>query len=497
MKLPRMQQISHEKMIFNLIIFILITIPVVFGSVHPVTTGVYGTIMLAVTGSWLMMTVKPEYLERGWFWYLVPLVVICYQIIQTIPLPLALVELLSPARAERISMINHLADTDIQAIALSENSRAGARGALFLLAVFIYYCSLTRILEGNKGRILTICYCLIGVGVIEALYGLLQFIKPETGILWLSIKVRAAYGSIIYKNQYASMLNMLWPLAIGCSLMTYRKAKRKSSTSTEKTGRTRIKKRATGRYKKTINRAILYGAAALMILAGSFSLSRGGLLAMCLVTVLLIFLLPFSGRKKIVFLSIFGGVVISYGAMLGLENVASRFVSVGEAGATRTGIYLSSLPMLASHWLTGVGANSYAVLSPVYLKGFPANLLYDRVHNEYLELMIELGLPMACLLFIWLFGGMSLLTGRLLIALRNPDKIRNRLLLACAAYSAIVGFLVHGLVDFGWRLPVNIVYCVTLLAIMITSLRKDAASEKTAVTSESEAIMEIPAAANP
>ncbi|WP_136808697.1 O-antigen ligase family protein [Desulfosediminicola flagellatus] len=499
MKMPITLQVSLEKMIYYLIIFILTTIPLVFGSVHPVTAGFYGAIMLAVLGSWLLIATRPDKPISGLIWYLLPLIVLCYQILQTIPLPFSLIELLSPARAERIAMVNYLADTDIRAMALSENSRAGARGALFLLAVYVFYCSLTRVLQSDKRRLLTVCYCLIAVGVIQALYGLLQFIKPGTGILWLSIEVRAAYGSIIYKNQYASMLNMLWPLAIGCGLLQYSKTKRRRSTSragTERTGRRLIKKGSTGWQKKTVNRLMVQTAAVLMILAGIFSLSRGGILAMALVAVLLVVLLPFSARKKIIFSGLFLGVIVSYGTMLGIETAVSRFVSVGDAGATRTDLYMSSLPMLANHWLTGIGANSYAVLSPVYLKGFPADLLYDRVHNEYLELMIELGIPMALLFFAWLLGGMALLGARILTALKHTGKIKNTMLLASVAYAGIVGFLVHGLVDFGWRLPVNIVYCVTLLAITVTSLEGVNVTEKVMVDPEPDTTAEIAVVGN-
>jgi hypothetical protein len=45
----------------------------------------------------------------------------------------------------------------------------------------------------------------------------------------------------------------------------------------------------------------------------------------------------------------------------------------------------------------------------------------------------------------------------------------NRRILGAAAFCGMVGFLIHGFADFGWRLPVNLVYCTTLLAICVCS----------------------------
>jgi O-antigen ligase len=129
--------------------------------------------------------------------------------------------------------------------------------------------------------------------------------------------------------------------------------------------------------------------------------------------------------------------------------------------------------MLWEHWLTGVGLGSYALLSSVYLKGFPPNILFDRVHNEYLEIFIEFGIPMATFFFLWLFWGVLKLLMALLRKLEEKRQRRDYLIIGIASFSGFLGFLVHGLADFGWRLPVNLVYAVTLLAITVSCLSSD------------------------
>ncbi|MCG2745763.1 MAG: hypothetical protein L6271_17845, partial [Desulfobacteraceae bacterium] len=130
------------------------------------------------------------------------------------------------------------------------------------------------------------------------------------------------------------------------------------------------------------------------------------------------------------------------------------------------------LPMLFDHWLTGIGLGSFKLLSGVYLKGFPENLLFDRVHNDYIELAIEIGLPMVLLFLVWLLSGI-LVAGKKLVQKSRiiHEECRVSMLVGSAAFCSLIGFLIHGLVDFGWRLPANALYAVTLVALISYALK--------------------------
>ncbi|NTW88066.1 MAG: O-antigen ligase family protein [Desulfobulbaceae bacterium] len=302
--------------------------------------------------------------------------------------------------------------------------------------------------------------------MFEAIYGLIQFVNPQIGILWLANPERAAHGTIIYKNQYASLLNMIWPLALASGILPYVNAHKKDQG---KSIGHRLKEKVDQFSTANLQAPLMIFAAGIMILAILFSLSRGGILAMVLVALMLLIILPFSKAGKIGCLVLFVCLIVGYGTVLGLDTIVTRFDSLDNSGAHRLTIYLASLPMFWDHWLTGIGIGSYALLSPLYLKGFPTNILYDRVHNEYLELLIELGLPAAILLFGWiLIGVLKLLVG-LSLRQKHQEIDLNRRVLGTAAFCGVAGFLIHGLADFGWRLPVNLVYCATLLAICVCS----------------------------
>ncbi len=456
---------------YFLLLFILVTIPFLFGAIHPIVQAAYVALILVGLGGWLLYalpSLQPGALSQPWLG--IPAVLIVYMAVQSLPLPLALVETLSPVRAERVAMVNALADTGQAMATLGENGIIGLQTAIFALALIIFYIAFSFMLRRNEKFLVYIFYGIACVGLLEGVYGLLQVMNPGIGMLWLSIKNPEAHGTIIYKNQYAALLNICWPLAVaGALIFSGPTAGRAPGTSR---GLADLPGRMVRFFSNMQPQAPFFlFAAGVMILAVLFSLSRGGILAMLVVGVLLNLFLPLSGRTKLfttLIILVFIGI---YGSLLGPEGILARFDTIeGLTRNIRLHIYQASLPMLFDHWLTGIGFDSFKLLSGVYLKEFPENILFDRVHNDYLELVIELGLPMAALFFLWLVAGVWHI-GRQLTG-RGPvsDETRRARIIGTAAFCALLGFLVHGFVDFGWRLPANTIYAVTLLALISWSL---------------------------
>jgi len=450
------------------------TIPLIFGAVHPIVLGCYVFVVLVGLGGWLLLNQVTGSFQAPSCMTVVPIIIIAYLGLQSIPIPLDWLELLSPERAARVRMVNNLADVGLQVMSLSENGSVGFYRSFFFLALILYYFSVKRLITDKENFQEILVYCLVGVGAFQAIYGLIQFTNPHIGILWLPNPERAAHGTIIYKNQYASLLNMIWPLALASGVLSYVNRRKKHPGK----GRgQRIKETVNAFSTTKLQTPLMIFAAGTMVLAILFSLSRGGILAMVLVVLMLLVILPFPKAAKSWFLALFVCLIVGYGALLGLDTIVSRFASLDNSGANRLEIYKASLPILWDHWLTGIGIGSYELLSPTYLKGFPTNTLYDRVHNEYLELFIELGIPLATMLFCWILTGMLRLMACLALSQKHGDIALNRRIVGLAAFCGLVGFLVHGLIDFGWRLPVNLVYCATLLAICVCSLQPETAPE--------------------
>ena len=90
----------------------------------------------------------------------------------------------------------------------------------------------------------------------------------------------------------------------------------------------RLKEKADEFTTTNLQAPLMIFAAGTMILAILFSLSRGGILAMVLVALLLLVLLPFSKIGKLGCLALFAGLITGYGALLGLDTIVSRFDSL-------------------------------------------------------------------------------------------------------------------------------------------------------------------------
>ena len=455
-----------EKLAQTLVFFLLATLPLIFGAVHPIVQGVYTLLILIGLGVWLLYAL-PELprKDRSCFWLIVPIVLIGYIALQSLPLPLSVVELVSPARATRIQMVNILAQTRLTAASTSDNGIAGLQSAIFVFSLLLYYLVLTTLLRRNRKIVLILLYITTCIGLFEGAYGLLQVMSSNMGILWLPITSKgAAHGTIIYKNQYASLLNMCWPLALAGGLIFLDSLK---DTAKAMPAKGKLPHFFQSLSLLNIQVPFFFFAAGVMILAVIFSFSRGGILAMLMLIIFLNLFMPCSHKIKLLLTALLIVFLGGYGSLLGLDGVFSRFATIDDSGLTRLHIYISSLPMLFDHWFTGIGFGSFQLLSGVYLKEFPENLLFDRVHNDYLELAIELGLPMALLFFVWLLSGI-LVTGKKLVQKSRViyEESRTSIIVGCAAFCSLLGFLIHGLVDFGWRLPANALYAVTLVALI-------------------------------
>lgn len=129
--------------------------------------------------------------------------------------------------------------------------------------------------------------------------------------------------------------------------------------------------------------------------------------------------------------------------------------------------------MLRDHLLTGIGMGGYELLSPVYLKDVRGTVWFDRAHNEYVELALELGLPAMFLFLAWVGRGIAGYGAQIGKKKRNhsaPARMEAYDLMATGAFCALAGFLLHAWVDFVWRLPANVIYAVTILALLSASL---------------------------
>lgn len=468
-------ELKFQKAAQYAVLFLLGTIPFFFGAVHPVVTGIYTSFIILTSGGWLLLNSKHLSNSRLFsVGHILFFFFIFWIIASIIPIPMSWLKLLSPVRASFLQAANQLAETDIHYASSGYNSNSVILTASFLIALYLYALSLTILLKADRSFLEKLLLTCIGVGILEAVYGLLQATNSHLGVLWLS-DIRQfkgmARGTIIYKNQYAALLNMIWPLAVGAALLRFKAVPRKKNIPLKKKNnnkRRRTKKRSATDYivNRRLRGSLLLFFASIIMLAVLFSQSRGGVISMALILSILLVTLPVSPKNKLLLSGFLVIITILYGSIIGFTSVLERFMLIQQGGQIRFNIWSSSLPILRDHLLVGTGIGSYIFLSSAYLKQFPENITFDRAHNDYLEFAIELGLPLAlfffCTLSVFLFLQIKKIwpyTKKKLYKLPSPTVI------SLVSIAAIIGFIMHGTVDFGWRLPANLLYFATLFIL--------------------------------
>ena len=288
--------LKFQKTVQFSVLFLLTTMPVLFGAVHPVVIGAYTSFILIFIGGWLLLNsrVLPGnslFSRRT----IVLFVLIIWIICSIIPLPLSLLESISPVRAAYLQRVNQLAEMQIVRAPLAYNSSAAIMTAILLFALFLYGTALKALLAADRSLLQKILYACIGIGLLEAVYGMLQAINPELGVLWLTDVrqfKRMARGTIIYKNQYA-----------GAALLHFRirpsqsRSHRKKSKHTSKRKRSRSEEEYIAGHR--LRGIVFLFLASFIMMAVVFSQSRGGIISMAIILVLLLVALPVSRKNKL------------------------------------------------------------------------------------------------------------------------------------------------------------------------------------------------------
>jgi len=152
--------------------------------------------------------------------------------------------------------------------------------------------------------------------------------------------------------------------------------------------------------------------------------------------------------------------IIIIGSWIGLKKVVDRIENTTMAAESQRGdVYADTLTMTEEFRLAGIGAGNYFSAFPAYKQDGP-NYYVDHVHNDYLELLLELGIiGSAPLLLLLLFA--------IIRALISLKQRRSGLLLGMnfASLMAMISILIHSSVDFNLQVPSTAALFTVLVAI--------------------------------
>ncbi|MEO1028906.1 MAG: O-antigen ligase family protein [Pseudomonadota bacterium] len=164
-----------------------------------------------------------------------------------------------------------------------------------------------------------------------------------------------------------------------------------------------------------------------------------------------------------------GGGVIAFAIALTLTSPTLDRLGVTSFGGgelSRLGILDTSQDVLADHYLTGAGLGAFDEVYKLYEDGDAVTGTFaNHAHNDYLQWLIEMGLPGAILLALFILWWAS----RCLIIWTSPPT-SNSAVRQAASLGTLVIFL-HSFVDYPLRTPAISVLGAVCLALMIVPHR--------------------------
>ena len=212
-----------------------------------------------------------------------------------------------------------------------------------------------------------------------------------------------------------------------------------------------------------------------------FSFSRMGVIVVTTITLATLATALWRQRLAALLISASVGAGVLLASSAGLRGLPERFGQlIAERGDPfRIAIWLDSLETASQYLWTGSGLGTFAFAFRRSEAYAPLKFI-DHAHSEYLELLVELGLPATLLLI----GGALYLvidTGRRARVL--DDRRARRLAYGCLLGAA--GMLLHSAVDFPLRMPA----VAALFAVLLGYARGLSAAKQE--RAESSAYVEV------
>jgi O-antigen ligase len=283
----------------------------------------------------------------------------------------------------------------------------------------------------------------IAVGTLEGLLGLTQYLMG----------MGRAYGTYVNPNHFAALMHMALPMAAMGAAFAVRRRHGELTAM------------------RVALACLLMACSAILLFGSLFSLSRMGLACVLAEGAVIGFLAIAQARKGFRSLAIPVGILAVALALVLIASpgaLADRFRGPGVGPLTddaRAAFRAETLRLFAAYPWFGCGLGGYVSAIQKFRHSAPTALL-DFAHNDYLQLLAELGLfgfaPLA-LSAGWIFAAPWR-------AARNALRSRDRYLaIACAA--SLSGIALDCAVDFDFYIPANMVVAAWVAGLGFGAMR--------------------------
>ncbi|MDP3731756.1 MAG: O-antigen ligase family protein [Candidatus Omnitrophota bacterium] len=282
-------------------------------------------------------------------------------------------------------------------------------------------------------------WLIISIGTAISTYGILQYLGILNREWWFPQGFLAS--TYVNHNHFAGYLELVIPLAI---VVLIRVVPKESS------------------YK-----LIVVPFLVIMTTAFILAQSRGAWFSLSISLAAMIVLLVKRGsikRKNLIVILLLLAVVVSF-IFFGKEVIAERLSSLSgmdeaESSAyTRFLIWQGTVKLIAHNPLIGCGIGDFIWAFPRF-RPEGLNVQANFAHNDYLQAAAEMGV-FAPLVMIWIFW-------TIVASVAKQDKV-DPIKIGCA--TGILSLALHGLVDFNFHIPANMLLFTVFAAIVMSSSR--------------------------
>jgi len=359
-----------------------------------------------------------------------------YILMQVVPLPVYLVRVLSPARTAAMppaALIGRPANF----VPLSVSPIATFQFFLLVcgyVIIFLLVRELTWRFADNRWLAM---WPIVAIGALEAGLGLSQnFGRGVDQLRW---------GTYVNHNHYAGFLEMALPFAVVYPVALWRRTRSRGHSAVT----------------PALGACGVWALAGLMFAAIVFSFSRMGFFA-TLASLFVMGALALgtrqlswaarSRKRQTATVGLVAALVLAGFVFLPPDKLIARFVqlvSTDPTGEGRAQLWAETIPLIRAYPVFGCGLGGYETAFLRFKVSSPL-VTDDFAHNDYLQLLAELGLVGFAIVAALAF---SVVRTAVRKAVGSRDPGARYLAVACAG--ALAAILVHSLADFNFYIPAN------------------------------------------
>ena len=369
-------------------------------------------------------------------------------LLQIIPLPIGVVEAISPARAAYVAQ-SALVTSAPRFASLALDSHAALHAWLALFCIAAVFWASRAIFA--RGGIRTFSTVLAWGAIVMALVAFAQHASGTSFVygFWQPRDAGARpLGPFINRNHLGT-----WSIMAICLCLGYLQW-REAGTPPPSSWRGHVARLFDGR------RMLLQLAVVLLAAAVALGASRSALVALACAGGY--FALSRRGDRGRRSLSGIGALALI--GMLGYGDGPHLLRRVDETRATgmaaRLAIWRDAVPVIRAFPLAGVGAGNFGTVMRVY-QTTPRTYYHNEAHNQLLQIVVEGGILLSLPALIALAG----LAAAGVAQLRRPADPLARMRMAAAA--GLIGVAVQSVWETGLTLPANGMFAAALAGLLV------------------------------